>query len=148
MKLFHPRMDLSSPTDTGSGLYEDMQTSGEDAYGRSLSSESSSGSGMEIHRRPGDRDWDRQHLRMFAVIVQSFCDILVIVFQFYLFQHQPVKHFCDVIYYSFFFHHFISSQNFHFCYFSFAEREFCFGDKNYSKEFQVSEFRCKLHILK
>ena len=86
MKLFHPRMDLSSPTDTGSGLYEDMQTSGEDAYGRSLSSESSSGSGMEIHRRPGDRDWDRQHLRMFAVIVQSLCDILVKFFSFIYFS--------------------------------------------------------------
>ena len=71
MKLFYSRMDLSSPTDTGSGLYEDMQTSGEDVYGRSLSSESSSGSGMEIHRRhggdmsevhrrhAGDRDRDR-----------------------------------------------------------------------------------------
>merc|ERR1719367_1181374 len=32
-RIIHNRMDLSSPTDTGSGLYEDMQTSGEDAYG-------------------------------------------------------------------------------------------------------------------
>ena len=47
-------MDLSSPTDQGSYSYEDMQTSTDDVFGRSVSSESSS-SGREMRGVESDR---------------------------------------------------------------------------------------------